>query len=403
MLDSIHIPGGGDDAEAPNRCDVLVIGGAAMGTSTALALRRADSALHVIIVEPDSTYAEAATLQASGGVRQLFTQPENIQLSQYTLEVLHNLPTVFGAPDRDLYVGWQENGYLFLARTHEVDLMREHFEHWREHGVNVQWLTPADLQQRYPILFCDDLGGGVLSPDDGWLDPASFLRLIRTVAIDEGTRYVADRVIEIQLLPGPASVRLASGRSITAEVVVNAAGCWAPSLSRAVGMPVPVEPMRRYHHYVEGIQPFEGLPFIKDASGLAIQALAPGLLVGLVDFSAPGGFDTPIDAHYFDSFVWQPLAHRIPLLERCRLGRTGTNFYDQNRLDGNAILGNWPGKFDNYYIACGFSGHGLMHALGMGRALAELILRGAYQTIDLGRFGYQRVLETAGVPERGVR
>jgi FAD-dependent oxidoreductase domain-containing protein 1 len=152
-----------------------------------------------------------------------------------------------------------------------------------------------------------------------------------------------------------------------------------------------------------GLQPFGPLPFIKDSSGLAIQALSPGLLVGLVDFSAPGGFDTPIDTHYFEASVWQPLANRIPSLEHCEVTHTGTGFYDQNRLDGNAILGNWPGHLDQYYVACGFSGHGLMHALGMGRGLAELIVHGAYQTIDLERFGYKRVVEGAGVAERGVR
>jgi glycine/D-amino acid oxidase-like deaminating enzyme len=389
--------------ETPSRCDVLIVGGAAMGSSTALALCRADPSLRVVVVEPDSTYAEAATVKASGGVRQLFTQPENILLSQYTLQVLNDLDAELGAPGRDLYTGWQQNGYLFLATPAEVDTMREHFELWTRHRVAVQWLTPEALQARYPVLECDDLGAGVLSPDDGWLDPTSFLRLLQTVARDEGAAYVTDRVVRIELPPGSARVELESGRAITTDIVVNAAGCWAPELSRAVGMPIPVEPMRRYHHHVVGLQPFERMPFIKDSSGLAIQALSPGLLVGLVDFSSPGGFDTPIDAHYFESAVWAPLAHRIPSLEQCKVTYSGTGFYDQNRLDGNAILGNWPGHLDRYYLACGFSGHGLMHVLGMGRGLAELIMHGEYRTLDLSRFGYQRVLEGARVAERGVR
>jgi glycine/D-amino acid oxidase-like deaminating enzyme len=392
-----------DSSESSNRCNVLIVGGGAMGSSTALALRRADTSLRVVVVEADDTYAEAATLKASGGVRQLFTLPENILLSQYTLEVLDDLDAELGAPGRDLNVGWQQNGYLFLAAPAEVDMMREHFDLWTKHGVAVEWLTPDALQERYPPLECGDLGAAVLSPDDGWLDPSSFLRLIRTVATDEGAVYVTDRVGKIELPPGSARVELESGRTITADAVVNAAGCWAPELSRSVGMPVPVEPMRRYHHHVLGLHPFDRMPFIKDSSGLAIQALSPGLVVGLVDFAAPGGFDTPIDTHYFESAVWAPLARRIPSLERCTVTHSGTGFYDQNRLDGNAILGNWPRHLDQYYVACGFSGHGLMHALGMGRGLAELIVHGGYQTVDLSRFGYQRVVERAGVAERGVR
>src|SRR5690348_8262948 len=138
------------------RCDVLIVGGGAMGTSTALALRRADRSLRVVVAEPDSSYAEAATLKASGGVRQLFTQPENILLSQYTLQVLRDLTDVFGAADRDVYVGWRPSGYLFLALPGEVDSMRRHFDLWTGHGVNVEWLTPDALQERYPVLRCED-------------------------------------------------------------------------------------------------------------------------------------------------------------------------------------------------------------------------------------------------------
>jgi glycine/D-amino acid oxidase-like deaminating enzyme len=67
------------------------------------------------------------------------------------------------------------------------------------------------------------------------------------------------------------------------------------------------------------------------------------------------------------------------------------------------ILGNWPGQLDNFFIACGFSGHGLMHAPAVGRALAELVLRGRYQTIDLSRMGYGRVLAGEPYAELGIR
>ena len=80
-----------------------------------------------------------------------------------------------------------------------------------------------------------------------------------------------------------------------------------------------------------------------------------------------------------------------------------TGLYDQNRLDGNAVIGNWPGRHDNLYVAAGFSGHGFMHALGVGRALTEHLLTGGYSTVDLDRLGYARVEAGQPYAELGVR
>ena len=97
------------------------------------------------------------------------------------------------------------------------------------------------------------------------------------------------------------------------------------------------------------------------------------------------------------------LAERFSGLGQLTLQRSWTGLYDQNRLDGNMIIGNWPGHLDNFYVACGFSGHGFMHALGVGRGLAELVVRGTYQTLDLSRMGYQRVVDGQPYGEEGVR
>ena len=52
-------------------------------------------------------------------------------------------------------------------------------------------------------------------------------------------------------------------------------------------------------------------------------------------------------------------------------------------------------------IACGLSGHGLQQAPAIGRALSELIVHGSYQTLDLSRFGYQRILDNRPLAETG--
>jgi FAD-dependent oxidoreductase domain-containing protein 1 len=79
-----------------------------------------------------------------------------------------------------------------------------------------------------------------------------------------------------------------------------------------------------------------------------------------------------------------------------------SGLYDQNEFDATPIIGPWAGEIDNFLLMAGFSGHGLMHAPGCGRAIAELILDGAYQTIDRSRFGWTRVVAGRRCAEEGI-
>ena len=82
--------------------------------------------------------------------------------------------------------------------------------------------------------------------------------------------------------------------------------------------------------------------------------------------------------------------------------RTLPGLYEQNDFDGNVIIGPGAGGLDNFHMLAGFSGHGLMHAPGCGRAMAELVLTGGYQTLDLTRFGWRRVLDGNPLREQGI-
>lgn len=383
-------------------CDVAIAGGGIVGCAAAVHLLRQDPTLDVIIIEPDPGYAQAATLRASGGVRQLFSRPENIALSQYTLDVIANWAH-FAGPDAPSLL-WRPNGYLFLATGPEAGVVRENFNIQLARGVRAEWLTPGELHARFPYLETTDLSGAVLSPDDGWLDPAAWLRGMLGAARNLGVRLRKDRVTRFSVQGTRVrTVELESGEKLAAGAVINAAGCWAAELAAQTGMPVPVEPMRRLEHYVETRTSLDDLPFIKDSAGLAIRPQGHGLSVGLVNFEHEGGFNFDIDHGYFTRAVWPALAHRVPQLDKLRLHSTSAGLYDQNRLDGNMIIGNWPGKLDNFYIACGFSGHGLMHAPGVGRALAELILHGEYRTLNLSRLSYQRIINHHPYSETGIR
>jgi glycine/D-amino acid oxidase-like deaminating enzyme len=391
-----------DDASTPGTQtpDVVIIGGGIMGAATALHLLREEPGLNVIIAEPDQGYSAAATPRASGGVRQLFSLPENIAMSQYTLQVIEGWREFAGEGAPDL--GWRRNGYLFIGA--EAETLQANLEVQLAHNVRAQWLDPGAVAARFPCLAVCDLAGAVFSPDDGWLDPSALLTGMLVAATQRRAAIVRDHVADFEV-DGTrvTAVKLRSGHRIRADIVINTAGCWAPGLAAQVGMAMPVEPMRRFEHQIEGALDATDLPFIKDPCGLAMRPQGLGLSVGLVDFGQPGGFDLDIDTGYFERAVWPALAHRIPQLDELHLRATTTGLYDQNRLDGNMIIGRWPGHLDNFYLACGFSGHGMMHAPAVGRALSELVLHGEFRTIDLSRMGYQRVLDARPYPERGTR
>jgi FAD-dependent oxidoreductase domain-containing protein 1 len=384
---------------------VVVIGAGAVGCAAALHLKTADPGLDVVVVEPDYTYARAATGKGTGGVRQLFTRPENIQMSQYTLDVIEDWQawgTVDGTPPPEL--SWRANGYLFIVGPDDVDTLAGNFETHQRCGVEAEWLERDALAERCPGLVSEDLVAGVLSRRDGWLNTKVFFSVLRSKAHATGATFLTDRVIGFDKAGAVVrSVALASGRTLEVDAVVNAAGVHTTDLAALVGMKLPVEPMRRHEHYVETEQKADHLPFVKDVDGLAVHAHRDGVSVGKVDFDHPGGEDFTIDETDFTDRVAPAMADRFAGLGRLTLRGSWTGLYDQNRFDGNMILGNWPGQLDNFYVACGFSGHGFMHALAVGRGLAELITRGGYQTLDLSRMGYQRILDDQPYGEEGVR
>ncbi len=324
--------------------DVVVVGGGVIGCATAVFLLRGDPGLEVTVVEPDPTYAVAASPRASGGIRQLFSCQENIQLSRYTLDFIDSWPDF---ADTDL--GWRPNGYLFVASSDQAGALRENLLVQQEAGVPAFWLAAAEVADRYPLLATEDLGGAVLSPDDGWLDPYAFLMGFRRAAQRLGARFVRDRVVNFIVRDRKiTAVDLASGDVLPAGHVVNAAGCWSAELAARVGLPIPVEPMRRYEHFVRADGDFSLLPFIKDPAGLAVRPAGDGLSVGLVDFTHPGGFDDSIDSSYFDTAVWPALAHRLPrwIAPGCTRQRSATT----TRTASTGTRSSGPGR-----LCCGIS------------------------------------------------
>ena len=385
------------------KTDIAIIGGGAIGWSAAYFLRSHPRAGSVCVIERDPSYEFASTPKASGGARRLFSCPENIRMSDFSIGFFRDFDDAMAVDGERAHIEWTEHGYLFIVPAHGTAVLEANYEIQRRHGVDALLLDRAGLQDRFPSMRVDDLGAGVYSPRDGWLDPHGLLTGLSRTARALGTALAHDRVVAIERAQAGAwHVRLATGTVIDAECVINATGAWAKTVCAMVEMPLPVEPMRRFEHYFDTPNAIEPLPYVKDLDRLAFRPAGRGYSGGVPQSNEPRGFNFGVDHDYFERVVWPALAHRFRAFEAVKCHSTWAGLYDQNELDGNLILGSWPGKLDNFYVAAGCSGHGLMHAPAIGRALAELILDRSFQTIDLKRLGYQRVIDNAPYPERGV-
>ncbi|MBI4183032.1 MAG: FAD-binding oxidoreductase [Proteobacteria bacterium] len=386
------------------RYDIVVVGGAIIGSSIAYHLARDGRAGAIAVIEPDPTYEWAATPRATGGVRQLFSLPENIRMSQASLAFYLDFATTMAVDGAPAEIDFRRQGYLFLTGGDDAAVLEANWRTQTALGARVELLDAAALKRRFPSLRVDDVALAALSPDDGWLDPYGALMGFRRKARSLGVAYLAERVAAIEA--GRRSVervRLASGGAIEASAVVIAAGAWSAEIAATAGMRLPVEPMSRMQHYFDVPAGIEPLPLIRDLAGLGMRPEGKGFIGGVADWSVPAGFDFEVDHGYFERTVWPRLAHRVPALETLKLGRTWRGHYARNTLDGNMIIGPWTGGLANLYVAVGFSGHGIMHAPAVGRAIAELVLDGGFRSLDLAPLSYRRVVEGKAYAEKGIK
>jgi FAD-dependent oxidoreductase domain-containing protein 1 len=383
--------------------DVVVIGGGAIGAGIACFLRWHPHAPRVTVIERDPSYAQASTPRASGGVRRLFSGAENIALSNFSIPFYQRFDQDMAVDGVEAEINYRAGGYLFIVPEKGRAALEANVAVQQALDVRVELLASDALKARFPSMFVEDLAAGAHSLDDGWLDPHGVLWGFRKKAASLGAVFVHDMVTGIELENGLARrVRLQSGAVVATDWVVNAAGAWAGTVCDLAGMATPIHPMRRFEHYFMCAERLEPLPYVKDLDRLAFRPEGKGYTGGVPRTDEPRGFNFAVDHGYFERVVWPALAHRFPAFERSREISVMAGLYDQNDLDGNAIIGPWTGHCENFLMAAGFSGHGLMHAPGVGRAIAELILDRGYRTIDLARLGWDRIARNEPYRERGI-
>ena len=388
-----------------NSYDVVIIGGAAIGSATAFFLiRHAGFSGSVLVIEKDPGYTKCSTTLSMSSIRQQFSTPTNILASAFGVEFIKQAKSEFGALGD---VSFCENGYLIMASHAAADALRANHEIQRSFGADNVLLTPDEISERFPWMSDEAVALGCLGlSGEGWFDPHSLLNLYITEAKASGVDYIADEAVDLKMSGGRVTaVHLASGEKIACGQAVNAAGPAASKIAAMAELALPVESRKRLV-YVFDCREKDSItnsPLFFDPNGVFCRPEGAYFLTGVSppEDQDPVCTDFEITYDLFEEMIWPTLANRVPAFKAIKLVNAWAGHYAYNTIDQNALLGSLP-DVPNLYFANGFSGHGIQQSPAVGRGIAELITDGIFTSLDLSGLSVERLLSGHTVREVNV-
>lgn len=377
--------------------DVVIIGGGIVGSSIAYHLTE-QGGTRVLVLERESSQGKGSTGKSMGGVRAQFSIPINIQMSLYSIPFYASFEERLGHP-----CGYRPQGYLFLANSEKhMAYLRANYERQVALGLKaVRLVSKDEVAGIYPQLRSDDIVGGSFCSTDGFVDPYSAMMGFMACAADRGAQLWRNAEVTGIALDarGVCAVDTSRGQVAT-RTVVNAAGAWAAQIGKMAGIDLPVEPLRRM---LVPTEPFDQFPhtapmIIDMSTGFHFRPEGRGFLLAWNDPAETPGFNTNFD----DGFIEKILVHaadRVPIFETLAVNpkRAWAGLYEMTP-DHHPILGPAPGV-PGFFLANGFSGHGVMHAPATGKILSDLILQGRTDLVDANLLNLQRYAEGRAIEE----
>jgi len=433
--------------------DILIVGGGLVGSFVAYWLADrlpVSSGTKIGIVERDPSYKYSLSTNSPLGLRIQHSTPENVEMSLFGADFLRNIGrklAVDGGDESDVdYFNipnpkFQPHGHLSLVGEDQMTDLEAAHELQRLSGAQTALLSRKQLEKRFPWLNMDGVAGGCLGlENEGWFDSWNMLQAVKLKNIQLGVDYIDGEVIYFRKhsIIGQSGHNVMDvtddgkdvlqGRNYEAHVLlpnsnkvypvhfgqlVLAGGGETGNLAKlanigtgrgVLGVEVPVEKKREFMFKVHSDSgPGLNCPLTIDPLGLILRrdGHQGDYLVGKL----PGSEEVPtnmwgdVDMTYWDNTVLPMLQARVAGFDSATV--TGSNLvdYDCNYYDGCPIIGYHP-MASNVLLACGFGGLGAQMAPAVGRAIMELIHYGYYETIDLSRFNFDRVLGGREISEK---
>lgn len=379
------------------RADVLIVGGGIVGASIAYHLLARDPSLVVVLLEKEADVGTGATAKATGGIRHQFSTEANVRLTLLSYPYFVEAERILGRS-----VDFLPHGYLFVtAEPRTLERMKADVALQQRLGVRSRTLDPREMPALLPQLRVEDLAGGTFCPDDGSADPHGLLQAFLARARERGLRILTSEPVVEVIRDGGSVAGVGTPRDrYRAPVVVNAAGPYADEVGALAGVEIPSRPYRRQVMVTEPLPDLpEVFPLIVDLdTGWYVHRQGrSAVLMGGTDKDRHPGHDTTVDWEAF-ALVFEAARKRVPPLAEARVMRAYAGVRDLTP-DYHGILGEAaPG----FYVACGFSGHGFMHAPAIGLLMAELILDGRATSMDIRPLSLDRFAAGAAHAEASM-
>jgi len=380
--------------------EVVIIGGGIVGSSIAYHLTQA-GCKDVLVIERESAQGKGSTGKSMGGVRAQFSMPISIQMSLYSIPFYASFDQTLGFP-----AGYRPQGYLFCATTDKhLAYLRANYEKQVALGLkHARLITADEIRSMFPQLRSDDIIGGSFCSTDGFVDPYSAMIGFMSWAADHGAKLGKHTEVTGIHCDAQGITEVITNRGpIATRKVVNAAGAWAAAIAKMAGIDLPVQPLRRM---LVPTEPFDQFPhtapmIIDMSTGFHFRPEALGFLLAWNDPEETPGYKTDFEPTFIEKILTRA-ADRVPIFENLAVNpkRGWAGLYEMTP-DHHPILGEVP-ELPGFFLANGFSGHGVMHAPATGKILSDLILTGKTDLIDISLLALSRFAEGKLIHETAV-
>lgn len=354
-----------------NSYDVIIVGAGSVGVPAAMSL--GGLGIKTLVLDKHPSPGQGENKHAIGGIRATHSDPSKILLGLRSLEVFSTWKEEHGDD-----IEWLKGGYLFpVYRTQEKESLMNILPGQKEHGLNIDFISPESIENIVPGINTKHLLGGTYSPDDGSASPLLSINAFYRKALEKGVEFKFNTKIDRILVENQKITGVRAGQTTyKAPVVVDAAGAYSRPLCKTADVSMPVfpdshegaitEPSKCFFNcMIVDLRPGPGSKnfyFYQNLHGQVIFCITP---------------DPPIlgtdkrETSIFLPQVSSRILEILPRLKNLRVRRVWRGLYPMTP-DGSPVLG-WNRDIEGLLHATGMCGQGYMLGPGIGEVVSRMV------------------------------